>query len=178
MMKQFRPNKLAFVVVLTTLLVGCDDRISQAEAEMAQIRAGAGQPIEPLPQPEKVEDFVYSASEVRSPFLAPSLLNMQAQAQQMQGVRPDVNRPRQPLEEYELTQLNYLGKVIAPSRKEYGLIQLPDGTVRDIKVGDYMGKNYGQVKEITPTQINLKETVPDSQFGFVHQTTELKTPGE
>lgn len=176
MINQFGIKNLMICAALATVLTGCADRVSDAEAQMAEVRSGEGQPIEPLPQPEKVEDFVYSANQLRSPFLAPSLLTMQTQADQVEGVKPDVNRPRGVLEEYELSQLIYHGRVIAPNGQEYGLIQLPDGTIRDVKVGEYMGRSDGRVLEITPTQINLEEIVPDARSGFVYKRTPLVTP--
>lgn len=170
-------NKNYLICILSAfVLAGCNDRISIAEAEMTRIKNEDTFNIEPLPQPEKVEDFVYGAGEVKSPFLAPSLVAMQAQAQQTQGVKPDVNRVREPLEEFELSQLTYRGKVVAPNGQEYGLVQLPDGMVVDVQIGEYMGKNDGKILEITPTQINLEEIVPDARSGFVYKRTPLVTP--
>lgn len=164
-------------VVMATILTGCgNDRMSQAEKAMADIRAEPAPSIEPIPQPQKVEDFVYSANDIRSPFLAPSLINMQTKAEESNGVRPDLTRPHEPLEDYELTELVYRGKVVAPDGKEYGLVQLPGGLVRDVRIGEYMGKNHGRILEITPTQINLEEIVPDSRAGFVYQKAALVTP--
>lgn len=174
-MMMFKKNYVICILSVFAL-TGCQDRISIAEAEMARIKAEDTYQIEPLPQPEKVEDFVYSAGEIKSPFLAPSLLAMQTQAQQTQGVKPDVNRTREPLEEFELSQLTYRGKVVAPDGQEYGLVQLPDGMVVDVQVGEYMGKNDGKILEITPTQINLEEIVPDARAGFVYKRTPLVTP--
>lgn len=159
------------------LMVGCSDRVGIAQAEMEKIRDGDAQPIEPLPEPKPIESFVYSAGTERSPFVANSLLSLQAtQEAQASSVRPDVNRAREPLESYELSQLIYRGKVVAPDGKEYGLVQLPDGTVRDVTVGEYMGKSDGKIVEITPTQINLIEIVPDARVGFVEKKTPLVTP--
>lgn len=168
---------LLLSIAVATVLTGCgNDRISQAEQAMAAIRAESSPPIEPIPQPQKVEDFVYSAGDIRSPFLAPSLINMQAKAEESSGVRPDLSRPHEPLEDYELAELIYRGKVVAPDGKEYGLVQLPNGIVRDVRINEYMGKNHGRVLEITPTQINLEEIVPDSRVGFVYQKNALVTP--
>lgn len=174
-------NLRAFLLsaVAVAILTGCsNDRMSDAEQAMAAIRDEPAPPIEPLPKPQAVEDFVYSAGggDVRSPFLAPSLINMQAKAEEMSGVRPDLTRPHEPLEDYELSELIYRGKVVAPDGKEYGLVQSPSGVVRDVTVGEYMGKNHGRILEITPTQINLEEIVPDSRVGFVYQKNSLVTP--
>lgn len=174
--KALNLKALTIAVAATLLLAGCSDPAKEAEMRMEQIRQKDAPPIPPLPEPERVEDFVYSAGDLRSPFLAPSLVNMQAQAIENNGVKPDVNRVREPLEEYELSQLIYRGKVVAPNGEEYGLVQLPDGYVRDVKVGEYMGKNDGRILEITPTQINLEEIVPDTRAGFVYKKTPLVTP--
>lgn len=163
-------------ILAVAVLSACNDRTSDAEQKMQEIRNQPAQPIEPLPQPQKIEDFIYSAGNIRSPFLAMSLITMQTQATQEAGVQPDVNRPKQPLEEYELAELVYRGKVIAPNGREYGLIQLPNGLVRDVQVGEYMGKNYGKILEITSTQINLEEIVADSRGIYNYKRESLKTP--
>lgn len=172
-----RPAKLAFfVVALSTVLVGCGDRVSLVEAEMQKIRSQPAQPIQPPPQPQKIEDFQYAASNVRNPFIPQSLLEMQARVANMPSVKPDTERPKQPLEGYELTELVYRGKVIAPDGQQYGLVQTPDGLVRDVQVGDYMGKNYGRIVEITSTQINLIEIVEDTRLGYVEKSANLVSP--
>ena len=58
-------------------MTGCTDRIGMAEQAMTDIRNQPAQPIEPPPKAELVEDFVYSASSQRSPFLPPSLVNVE-----------------------------------------------------------------------------------------------------
>lgn len=178
-MSQFNIKALVLPAMIALLVTGCgNDRMSQADAAMAAIRDESAPPIEPLPQPQRVEDFVYSAGDgtVREPFLPPSLINMQTKAEESSGVKPDLTREREPLEDYELAELIYRGKVVAPDGKEHGLVQLPSGVVRDVRIGDYMGKNHGRILEITPTQINLEEILPDSRVGFVYQKTALVTP--
>lgn len=167
---------LAVSILAITLLSACDDRTSDAEQKMQEIRNQPAQPIEPLPQPQKIEDFVYSAGNIRSPFLAMSLISMQAQASQEVGVQPDLTRPKEPLEDYELSELVYRGKVVAPNGKEHGLVQLPNGFVRDVQVGEYMGKNHGKILEITSTQINLEEIIPDARGAYAYKRESLKTP--
>lgn len=170
-------HKKALVAALTMLsLTACSDRIGNAEQKMKEIRDTPAAPIEPLPEPVIIKDFTYSAGDIRSPFLAPSLLVMQTQQSQQSGVKPDVNRKKEPLEQYDLSELVYRGRVIAPNGKQFGLVQLPDGFIQEVGVGEYMGKSDGKILEITPTQINLEEIVPDSRMGFVYKKTSLVTP--
>lgn len=171
--------KLVAATCLALSLTACGSgRMQDAEQKMESIRNEPAGEIEPIPQPEQVEEFSYNAGGqgVRSPFLPPSLVNIQVRVEENSGIAPDVNRPRDVLEEYDLAELVYRGRVVAPNGQEYGLIQLPDGTVRDVQKGEYMGKSDGEIREITPTQINIREIVPDANSGFVYKTTSLVTP--
>ena len=162
--------KVVAIGLAVLALSACDDRISDAEQKMAQIRNEPAKPVPPLPEPIVIQDFTYSAGEFRSPFLAPSLQNMQAQQSQESAVKPDLNRVKDALENFDLSELVYRGRATAPNGKIYGLVQLPDGFVQQVEVSD------GKILEITPTQINLEEIVPDARVGFVHKKTSLVTP--
>lgn len=170
------PLKLTALVTTVLLLTACSDRMSVAQQRMADIRSQPAQPITPLPVPEIVDDFVYSASHLRSPFVPPSVLTMAAEAPQQSDVKPDVNRVREPLEEFELAELIYRGRVVAPNGEVYGLVQLPNGYIQEVKLGQYIGKSDGRILEITPTQINIEEIVPDARLGFINKPTALITP--
>ena len=166
-----------FALSIATLwLTGCTDRIGMAGQAMSEIRNSPSQPIEPPPKAELVEDFVYSASLIRSPFLPPSLMNVQGPNIPTDGVRPDITRTKEPLEQYEIAQLTFRGMIISPEGQQYALVQRPDGSVASVKVGDYLGLNDGRIVEITPTQINLIEIVPDSRAGFIERPQSLVSP--
>lgn len=169
-------TKVAVLASAVLALTACTDRMSVAEQKMADIRSQPAAPVTPLPVPELVEDFVYSASHLRSPFVPPSVLTMAAQAPEQSDVKPDVNRAREPLEEFELAELIYRGRVVAPDGELYGLVQLPSGYVQEVKIGQYIGRSDGRILEITPTQINIEEIVPDARLGFVNKPTALITP--
>ena len=174
-----RNQKLPMLLILSATVLsmtGCTDRIGMVEQAMTDIRNQPAQPIEPPPKAELVEDFVYSASTQRSPFLPPSLVNVQGPATSIDGVRPDITRVKEPLEQYELSQLVFRGVVISPEGQQYALVQRPDGSVASVRVGNYLGLNDGRIVEITPTQINLIEIVPDSRAGFVEKPQSLVSP--
>lgn len=169
-----RPKIVVLIMVMG--LTGCSDRVGQAQEAMEQIRNEPAQPIEPPPKAEVIEDFVYRSSLLRSPFLPPSLVNVQAPTAPIDGVRPDISREKEPLEQFELEQLTFRGMVISPEGQQFALISRPDGSVASVKVGDYIGLNDGRIVEITPTQINLIEIVPDSRAGFVERPQSLVSP--
>ena len=166
-------RQLTACLMVVALLSGCTDRVGLAEQQMQQIRNQPAQPVKPPPTPEVVQEFNYSASQLRSPFMPPSLMLQANQAQQVQGVRPDVTRLKEPLEQFELNELTYKGTMVSQSGEVYGLVQRPDGSIASVKVGNYMGKNDGRIAEITPTQINLIEIVPDSRVGYVEKPNSI-----
>ena len=172
--KQLLPisAKVAFIV-LTVGLVGCEDRVALADKKMLDIRNQPAQPIKPPPSPEKVEEFSYSAGNLRSPFMPTSLMLQATQEQKIQGVKLDTTRLKEPLEQFELNQLVYKGSLVSQSGELYGLVQTPDGQIATVKVGNHIGKNDGRIAEITPTQINLIEIVPDSRVGYVEKPATL-----
>ena len=93
-------KQLTICLALLALLSGCTDRVGLAEQQMQDIRQEPAQPVKPPPTPEVVQEFNYSASQLRSPFMPPSLMLQANQIQQMQGVRPDVTRLKEPLEQF------------------------------------------------------------------------------
>lgn len=167
---------LTLVIMMALGVTACSDRVGLAQEAMEQIRNESAQPITPPPQAEVIEDFVYSSSMLRSPFLPPSLVNIQAPTNALDSVRPDITREKEPLEQFELAQLTFRGMVISPEGQQFALVQRPDGSVASVKVGDYIGLNDGRIVEITPTQINLIEIVPDSRAGFVERPQSLVSP--
>ncbi len=170
-------NSLACLSLVMLALVGCDNRVRAAEEKMKEIREAPAQPIKRPPVPEKVEDFVYSASKLRSPFVPPNLLVPEMQ-DKTAGIQPDLNRLKEELESYPLDQLIYRGIFVSPTGEENGLVQRPDGTIASVTVGNHLGENYGRIVEITATQINLIEIVPDNRSGFVERAASLVSPND
>ena len=64
--------------------------------------------IEPLPEFKPFETFLYGANDLRSPFVPPSGVGSPQQIAQRtaNGISPDFNRSREPLEEAENNQKN------------------------------------------------------------------------
>lgn len=152
-------------------MTGCIDREGLADQEMQNIRNQTAQPIEPPPQPQAVQEFHYSAHQLRSPFMPPSLMLRASQEAEILGVRPDETRLKEPLEQFDLHELISHGVVTSETGELYALIATPDGRVASIKVGNYLGKNHGRVTNINvkENRIELIEIVPDSRVGYIEQ---------
>lgn len=151
------------------VLAGCNSGMQDLEARVAEVKAQKSQQIEPIPQIKQYEAFLYEPGDRRDPF-------QQEQpdpgASVAGGPRPDLNRPREPLEEYPLDALRMQGVIETP-KAVYGLVKAPDGVIHRVAVGNHMGQNYGQIKSIAESEISLAEIIPDGFGGWVSRPASL-----
>ena len=167
-------SRVAVVGVMfgAVLVSGCSSRVDGVTAEMKQIHGEPTLPITPAPVFLPVPTFTYAAQGLRSPFI-PSSLAEELKVMAGRHVMPDLNRPPQFLEQFALESLLMRGTIHNLNGPLFGLIEDPRGGVMRVQVGNYMGKNYGRIVGITPTQINLVEVVPDGKDGFVERPRSL-----
>ncbi|SCC71527.1 pilus assembly protein PilP [Acinetobacter albensis] len=165
-------EKITLSLLLSMLLVGCDSRIDAVNEQMANIRNQPPLPIEPAPIFSPVPTFNYSAHQLKSPFL-PSSLAAELRVMAGKRVYPNLSRQLQPLESYAIESLNMKGSMRSQAGQIVALIQTPDGEIERIQRGSYIGVNHGRVVNITPTQIDLVEIIPDGRDGYVERPRSL-----
>ncbi|AXY58060.1 pilus assembly protein PilP [Acinetobacter chinensis] len=165
-------TKISLALVAGLLLAGCDSRIDAVNQQMADIRNQPPIPIEAAPVFEPAPTFNYSAHQLKSPFM-PSSLAAELKIMAGKRVYPNLNRQPQPLESYALEALNMKGSMRSQTGEVLALIQTPDGEVERVQRGSYMGMNHGRVVNITPTQIDLLEIIPDGREGYVERPRSL-----
>ena len=78
----------------------------------------------------------------------------------------------QELESYPLDSMAMVGS-LQQGGKTHGLVNV-EGRLHDVKVGDWMGQNYGQITSITDSQITLRETVQDPTGEWIERTSTLQ----
>lgn len=161
------------LLVLTGLtLTACGSRVDEVNLQMQQIRSEPPLPIPPAPVFLPVPSFGYAAQQLRSPFL-PDSLALELKVMAGKRVQPDLARPPQFLEQFPLEALVMKGTLKNANGALYGLIQAPEGGVVRVEKGNYMGKNYGRIVDITQSQITVIEIVPDGRDGFVERPRNL-----
>lgn len=151
------------------VLAGCNSGMEDLEQRVAEVKAQKSQQIEPIPQIKQFDSFVYEPGDRRDPFQQEQPGPGSAVAG---GPRPDLNRPREPLEDYPLDALRMQGVIETP-KSVYGLVKAPDGVIHRVAVGNYMGQNYGQIKSIAESEISLAEIIPDGFGGWVSRPATL-----
>ena len=84
----------------------------------------------------------------------------------------ELNRRREPLEAYPLDGMTMVGSLQRQGR-QFALLKV-DNLLYQVKLGDYVGQNYGKVTKITETEIALREIVQDAAGEWTERTSSLQ----
>jgi type IV pilus assembly protein PilP len=152
---------------VVAVLAGCSPRDSELAEFIAQTKQEQPGGVEPLPEVKPYESFFYTNSGLRSPFVPGGSGDAGSP-----GVRPDVKRNRQFLEQFSLDTLSMVG-TLRMGNRQYGLVRTADGLVHRVVPGDYLGQNDGRITVIDPSRINVTEIVPDGLGGYMERTASL-----
>ena len=149
-------------------LSACSSADDELQRFIDETKREPGGRVEPLPEIKPYQTFVYSASDLRSPFLPSS----PGSGAGLAGVRPDQKRSREFLEQYSLDTLKMVG-TLRLGGQMYGLVETKDGLVHRVTAGNHMGQAEGKITDITPSKISLIEIVPDSLGGYMERPAAL-----
>lgn len=110
--------------------------------------------IDPLPAIKTVEQFEYQPGDLADPFMERSLRPTVSG-----GLQPDLDRPRQPLEEFPLDGLRLVGTMKKPRSPLRAIVKDPRGILHTVQVGNRIGQNNGIITAITEEGIEIKELI-------------------
>lgn len=165
------------LATLAIALVGCGlEAGSDLQGYVVQVKARQKSNIPPLPEPKEFEIFTYDQASLHDPFI-PSKVIEAAEQSADNGLRPDLERERDPLEKFKLGSLRMMGS-LEKNGRHWALVGSPDGTLHRTTKGHYMGENNGEIITISETQIKLREIVADGLGGWVEKFTTLSTAQE
>jgi type IV pilus assembly protein PilP len=163
-MKTFLHNPLAAVLTLSLLgLTACGGANTQdLEQYVREVTAQQPSRIDPLPEFRPFETFLYQAGDSRSPFTSMDAVRADAQLVQVggSGIRPDLQRPREPLEDAPLDALRMVG-TLEQFGEVWALVRMIDGTIHRVQPGNYLGHNHGKINRISENRVELTEIIPD-----------------
>jgi len=160
-MARFNPLlKLITISTLCLILVACNgDEGDDLDKFMSTAANDMSKGVEPLP-----EVLPYSPIQYNADGLLADPFKPRKAASKNGSLQPNINRPKDALEAYPLESLKYVGSMIR-SKLTYALIKTPDNTIQQVKVGNYLGPNFGLVTAINEGDIVLKEIVQDDLTG-------------
>lgn len=155
-MKLFLPC----LFLLTLGLSGCGPReaddIDQFVKDSENIPKGK---VEPLPNVQQYVPYIFDvAGDLSDPFQPRKATSSKGNNQNK--LQPDLKRPREALENFPLENLKYVG-TLKKGKQMVALMNAPDGQVYQVRMGNYVGQNYGLIYKITSDEVLVKEVVQD-----------------
>ncbi|SCC91437.1 putative Tfp pilus assembly protein PilP [Thiomonas sp. X19] len=170
-----RPAWLMLTPLTALLLAGCGGQPHEdLRLWMSQERAKLHPHVQPIEAPKPFTPASYSLADQTDPF-SPAKLETGVR-QEMNKLSPEVlaqmNRPRQPLEQYSLDQIQMVGSLKIKGQ-DYALLKAANLLYR-AHVGEYAGQHYGRITKIDENQVVLQELVQDATGDWVQRTATLQ----
>ncbi len=181
-----RACPLTAITFAAALLSACGARdISDLQGYVAGVLKRPGGSIEPLPEIKPYERYVYRSGEAggRDPFeayyrtrrqLGPEMQMTEAQRRYLDEI--ESHNPEE-LENFELDSLRMVG-TLNNLGDQWGIVLDSEGAVHRVKVGNYLGRNYGKIVTIAEDQIEVREIVNDGQGGWEERKAALALSAE
>ncbi len=162
------------VVLLGALLGACSPDNDELMQWMDQQRREVKPNVQPLSPPKKFDPEPYVMAQSVEPFSNQKLaVVLRQEARQPNTMlAAEMNRRKEPLEAFPLDSMKMVGSMDRQGRR-YALLRV-DNLLYHVKVGDYLGQNFGKVTKISETQIALREVVQDAAGEWIERTTTLE----
>ena len=166
--------KAILVVALGALLTACTgEEFGDLKAELKDKTKDLRGRIEPLPVVKPYEPVPYKVFDQTDPFSSAKIeLVTKSASSGGGGLKPDLNRPKEPLEAYPLESLKMVG-VLQQKKANFALVKADTGLYR-VKVGNYLGQNFGVIITITDSQIQLRELIQDAVGDWTERQSTLQ----
>ena len=170
---------LAVVSVgLLSLLAGCgsssEDDIRQW---MVEERNQTRPKVAPIPAPKQFKPEAYTNATAIEPFSKEKLTQaLKRDSNQVAAngalVAPELARRKEPLEAFPLDAMNVVGSIYNAGQP-VALVKV-DNLLYQVKVGSYLGQNYGRVTKISETEVTLREIVQDAVGEWIERVATLQ----
>ncbi|MBY0475908.1 MAG: pilus assembly protein PilP [Nitrosomonas sp.] len=161
---------LVLIIIWFNLITACSrGDYSDLEAFIHSSGEGLQGKIDPLPEVVPYKSFTYQVFDMPSPFLPRKNNQVQAPTSEIQ---PDLNRRKEFLESYPLENLSMVGS-LQQHDMIFAVIKSPDGALYRVKVGNYLGSNFGKISYIAESEVKLLEIVQDGVNEWIERTSAL-----
>jgi type IV pilus assembly protein PilP len=143
---------------------------------MAEVRQSMKPTTQPVPEPKDFSPFAYEARTQVDPFDPQKVVMAVARQQQARvsasAIKPDLDRRRETLEGFPLDQIRMVG-MMRQSGTNVALLET-NGATHLVRVGNYVGQNFGLITRISESELQLKEIVQDAAGEWVERPAKLE----
>lgn len=163
---------LSGIGLLTLLLTACSNSsMSDLEDYVDETKSAGNPHVDPLPAIVPIANYFYEPNEFKDPFQPIVLMELGTPPTPPPSTCPprsDIGRVRSGLELIPLDTLQMSGTIAMQDSQSHptlwALMASPSDpvTIYRVKVGDYLGNNYGKIINISKDQIEVLEQIPDA----------------
>jgi len=169
--------KRAPIFLVPLLLVACaSDEHQDLKQWMKNEEQKMVRRVDPLPEIKPFPVVSYEAADLLDPFKPAKVVPEKNGTATGGGVKPDLDRPREPLEAYPLESLKVVG-MLQQNKLTYALVWA-DKVLHQVKIGNYIGQNFGMVTDVKMHpdgggEVSVRELVQDPAGDWVERTSTL-----
>jgi type IV pilus assembly protein PilP len=155
-------------------LSACSGEQEELTVWMEQQKREVKPNVQPLVPPRKFDPAPYAGAQAVDPFSTQKLtVALKQEARQPNSLlASEMNRRKEPLEAFPMDSMSMVGSV-TKNGQQYALLRV-DNLLYQVKVGDYLGQNYGKITRISETEVSLREVVQDAAGEWIERTSTLQ----
>lgn len=169
--------QLTVLICGGSLLAGCGPSGEEELRQwMAEQRATTKPRVTPLTEPKQFKPETYGVEGAVEPFNASKLTQaLRRDGAQLASnaalIAPEMARRKEPLEAFPLDSMAMVGS-LNKTGVPTALLRV-NNLIYQVKLGSYLGQNYGKITKITETAIQLREVVQDATGDWIERLTTL-----
>lgn len=166
-------------LLIPLILVGCGSSSEdQLRAWMQEQRNQMRPRIVPIPAPKQFKPESYEEAGMVDPFSKVKLTSalkrdaVQPASTTSALITPELARRKEALEAFPLDTMVMVGSLIQQGQPA-ALVRV-DRLLYQVRLGSYMGMNYGRVTKISETELTLREIVQDAVGEWIERPATLQ----
>jgi type IV pilus assembly protein PilP len=162
-----------FLLSVCLIIAGCSGEQSELQAWMDQETRSVQPQVQKVTEPKPFEPYRYENASQVDPFSSVKLTVALDRLQKSKGgLKPDMNRRREVLENYPLENIRMVGH-LANGKAAFALLQA-ENVVYQAKIGNYLGQNFGVITKMNDGEVKIKELVQDATGEWTERETALR----
>ena len=144
---------------------------------MTEQRAQTKARVDPLPEPTKFSPQAYTQEGAVEPFSSQKLTQALGRDSNKATanaalIAPELNRRKEALEAMPLDAVAMVGS-LAKQGQPVALVRV-DNLLYQVRVGNYLGQNYGRITKISETEVALREIVQDAAGEWLERAVTIQ----
>ena len=177
-MKAARQALASTMVCSLFLLAACGSSDQEELQQWMSTQRDMTRPkVAPLQQPTKFTPQTYGQEGSIEPFsnqkLVQALKRDSSQATSNAAlITPELSRRKEPLEATPLDSVAMVGS-LTKAGQPVALVRV-DNLIYQVRVGNYLGQNYGRITSVTETSVALREIVQDAAGEWIERPATLQ----